>query len=206
MTISSEVQASVSCLAQGGIVLLPTDTVYGLAVNPNIEKSVDRLYQLKKRPKKLPLPIMVANQNQLSALGLEINQYAVSLLNSEYMPGAVTLVMGFQTKPLVNWLEGREECGIRLPNDERLLQILTLTGPLLVTSANIHGAPAIPQSPSEILSQLNGKPDLVIEGGKPKSIPSTIVNCRIAPPIIERQGFVSAEQINECLKAKKIVS
>ena len=114
------------------------------------------------------------------------------------MPGAVTLVMGFKNSPLVKWLEGREECGIRIPNDERLLKILDNTGPLLVTSANKHGMPTIPQSPTEILEQLAGTPDLVITGGRPKSVPSTIVNCRCSPPIIERSGNISLEELEQC--------
>jgi len=198
MIDTKEIEKITTCLLNGGIVLLPTDTVYGLAVNPNIDSAVDRLYKFKARPRKLPLPIMVSKPAHLTSLGLDINHYATSILNSKHMPGAVTLVMGFNPLPIVKWLKGREECGIRIPNDERLLKILDKTGPLLVTSANKHGIPAIPQSPEEILAQLDGTPDLVIKGGQPKSIPSTIVNCRFSPPVIERSGNVSLEELEQC--------
>lgn len=188
-------QASVSeiaaCLTAGGVVLIPTDTVYGLAVSPRFPDSVKRLFHLKNRPDTVNLPIMAADLAALEALGLALNPRARRLFDSPYVPGPLTLVIGFHDKPLVDWLAGREEVAVRIPDDARMLAVLAEAGPLLVTSANRHGSPT-PETCDEILAQLNGKPDLAIDGGNLKTVPSTLVNCRQDPPKIEREGVVPA--------------
>ncbi|MEM1121875.1 MAG: tRNA (adenosine(37)-N6)-threonylcarbamoyltransferase complex transferase subunit TsaD [Bacteroidota bacterium] len=178
------------CLLNGGVVVMPTDTVYGLAVSPNFPEAVEKLYKLKGRPRSQPLPIMVAKKEQLLPLGLDVNKAATNIVNSEYVPGAVTLILGFQDTPKVDWLIGREEVGVRIPNDERMLKVLEKTGPLLVTSANRHSEKAIPQNVDEILAQLDGSPELAIHGETPGAAPSTIINCRTNPPKIERAGAI----------------
>jgi L-threonylcarbamoyladenylate synthase len=189
----------VSCLQHGGVVLLPTDTVYGLAVLPVFDHAVDRLYALKRRPRSLPLPIMVASEDDLALMGVALNESAKGLLRSGLMPGALTLAMGFQDRPAPSWLVGREEIAIRIPDDEQLLAVLRVTGPLFVTSANIHGVQT-PESMLDILQMLDGKPDLAVDGGPRATVPSTLVNCRVQPPVIEREGIVSRAELEEFLK------
>ncbi len=196
-----EVDEIVTCLMAGGIVLIPTDTVYGLAVCPRFSESVDRLYALKSRPRNRNLPIMVADIKDLELLGVEINKRAMQLLTSRYVPGAITLAMGFLKKgPLLPWLSGRDEVAVRIPNDARLLSVLKKTGPLLVTSANRHGHPITPDNIEEILSQLDGEPDIVIDGGKIKTTPSTLINCHCDPPIVEREGVISQSELSKYLR------
>jgi len=202
MVSNKHIKIIADSLLNGGVVVLPTDTVYGLAVNPKFPAAVEKLYKLKGRPRTQPLPIMVAKKEQLLPLGVDLNQAATNILHSEYVPGAVTLILGFKDKPLVDWLDGREEVGIRIPNDERLLKVLEKVGPLLVTSANKHGEPAIPQGVEEILPQLDGEPDLVIHGGTPKTAPSTIINCRTTPPEILRAGAIPAEILQQYFDKK----
>jgi len=84
----------VECLENGGVVLLPTDTVYGLAVSPKFDKSIDRLFALKRRPRTVNLPIMVASDAELEPLGFEISESARRLLRSPLIPGSLTLAMG----------------------------------------------------------------------------------------------------------------
>ena len=180
----------VKCLVNGGVVLLPTDTVYGLAVSPNLEASIDRLFALKRRPRNVNLPIMVSSEAELAPLGFEISEAAARLLRSPLIPGSLTLAMGFSSdyyRPV--WLAGRDEAAVRIPNDERLLSVLRKTGPLLVTSANAHSAET-PDNVADILAQLDGAPDLAIDGGTLRTTASTLVNCRIDPPVIERAGVV----------------
>lgn len=194
-----DVKSAADCINNGGVVLLPTDTVYGLAVSPNHEEAIDKLFQLKTRPKSRFLPIMVGTEKDLEALGVHINNNVQTLLDSDIVPGAVTIVLGFVDKPLVDWLEGREEIAVRIPDDERILNIIKQTGPLLVTSANKHGN-STPDNVEDILKDLSSAPDLVIDGGITKEVPSTIVNCRVTPPKIERQGVVPKQVIFEILK------
>ncbi len=190
----SQVEEIVGCLFDGGVVLLPTDTVYGLAVNPNFDKSIDRLFALKRRPRNVNLPIMVWSDSELESLGFEISESARRLLRSPLIPGSLTLAMGFGSRQRPAWLEGREEAAVRIPNDELLLSVLRKTGPLLVTSANAHSA-GTPDNVAEILDQLDGAPDLWIDGGILKTTASTLVNCRVDPPAIERVGVVPESEV-----------
>jgi L-threonylcarbamoyladenylate synthase len=184
----------VKCLMSGGVVLLPTDTVYGLAVSPNFDKSIDRLFALKRRPRNVNLPIMVASDDELEPLGFQISESARRLLRSPLIPGSLTLALGFRSDYRPPWLAGRDEAAIRIPNDERLLAVLRQTGPLLVTSANAHSADT-PDNVDDILAQLDGAPDLSIDGGKLKTTASTLVNCRVDPPRIERLGVIPEAEV-----------
>jgi L-threonylcarbamoyladenylate synthase len=184
----------VECLKNGGVVLLPTDTVYGLAVSPEFDESIDRLFALKRRPRNVNLPIMVASDAELEALGFEVSESARRLLRSPLIPGSLTLAMGFRSDYRPSWLAGRDEAAVRIPNDERLLSVLRKTGPLLVTSANAHSAET-PDNVADILAQLDGAPDLSIDGGKLRTTASTLVNCRVDPPAIERLGVVPESEV-----------
>jgi len=184
----------VECLGNGGVVLLPTDTVYGLAVSPEFDESIDRLFALKRRPRNVNLPIMVASDAELEPLGFEVSESARRLLRSPLIPGSLTLAMGFSSDYRPAWLAGRDEAAVRIPNDERLLSVLRQTGPLLVTSANAHSAET-PDNVADILAQLDGAPDLTVDGGTLRTTASTLVNCRVDPPRIERIGVVPESEV-----------
>lgn len=184
----------VECLGNGGVVLIPTDTVYGLAVSPEFDESIDRLFALKRRPRNVNLPIMVASDAELEALGFDVSESARRLLRSPLIPGSLTLAMGFSSDYRPAWLAGRDEAAVRIPNDERLLSVLRKAGPLLVTSANAHSADT-PDNISDILAQLDGAPDLSIDGGTLRTTASTLVNCRVNPPAIERIGVVPESEV-----------
>lgn len=192
--MNKQVEDIVECLSKGGVVLIPTDTVYGLAVSPNFDKSIDRLFALKRRPRNVNLPIMVASDTELEPLGFELSESARRLLRSPLVPGSLTLAMGFRSEYRPEWLADREEAAVRIPNDERLLAVLRKAGPLLVTSANAHSAET-PDNVSDILAQLDGAPDLFIDGGILRTTASTLVNCRVDPPVIERVGVVPASEV-----------
>ncbi|AJE46202.1 L-threonylcarbamoyladenylate synthase [Celeribacter indicus] len=182
------------CLTEGGVVLLPTDTVLGLAVSPARSDAVDRLYALKMRPRDKNLPVMVADAGQIAALGAEIPPAADALLASRFVPGALTLVFGLDQTRAPGWLAGRAEIAVRIPDDARLLAVLRETGPLLVTSANRSGAET-PATTVEAAAQLAGAPDMTVPGSGSAAAPSTIVNCRLSPVKIERHGAIPAAEI-----------
>ncbi len=196
--VREEVERAVECLLAGGVVLLPTNTVYGLAVHPEHDDAVTRLFAIKGRSRSINLPVMITSGDQIAALGGVMSDAAVALLNSKYVPGALTLAVGTSPERLVSWLRGREEFAVRIPDDERLLAIIKRTGPLLVTSANLH-AQATRESVQEILGTLMIAPDLVIDDGIRDTFPSTLVNCRLVPPVIERVGAVPEEEIEAIL-------
>src|SRR3569832_579135 len=184
----------VECLGKGGVVLLPTDTVYGLAVSPKFDESITRLFALKRRPRNVNLPMMVASDAEREPRGFEVSDSARRLLRSPLIPGSLTLAMGFSSDNRPVWLAGREEAAVRIPNDERLRSVLRETGPLLVTSANAHSAET-PDNVSDILAQLDGAPDLSIDGGTLRTTASTLENCRVHPPRIERIGVVPESEV-----------
>src|SRR5215207_5063304 len=144
----SDVETVVATLRAGGIVLLPTDTVYGLAVHPEHGAgSLGRLFRMKRRPPSRNLPIMVADAGQARALGAEVTPAAERLL-AAFSPGPLTLALGL-TGPAPAWLAGRDEIAIRIPADDALLAVLRAAGPLLVTSANLH-AQETPESMRQV--------------------------------------------------------
>ena len=196
---ADEIGRIAACLNAGGIVLMPTDTVYGLAVRPTFPESVDRLFALKRRSRSRQLPVMIASQDELAAMGVRVTESARRVLRSPLVPGALTIVLGFADGPVPSWLAGREEVAIRIPDDERLLAVLRRTGPLFVTSANIHGA-ATPESLGDALAQLDGAPDLAIDGGTLRTVPSTLLNCRRDPPVVEREGAIPESTLRELLR------
>jgi L-threonylcarbamoyladenylate synthase len=198
--VREEVARAAECLLAGGVVLLPTDTVYGLAVHPEQDEAITRLFAMKGRPCSVNLPVMISSRDDITALGGVLSRAAELLLESKYVPGPLTLAVGVSAPDLAPWLRGRVEFAVRMPDDERLLAILRITGPLLVTSANLHSE-QVRESVPEILSTLVSEPDLVINDGNRDTVPSTLVNCRLVPPMVERVGAVLEEEIEAILNA-----
>ncbi len=186
---SASIAAVAACLLDGGVVLLPTDTVYGLAALPASAAAVETLYRIKNRPRSRPLPVMVADPQDLAGLGVAVNRRAAGLLASPFMPGPLTLALGFGEGPRPAWLAGRVEMAIRIPDDTWLRQLLRRCGPLYVTSANPHGLPTL-ETPGEILATLPEQPAMVVDDGPRQMVPSTLVNCCSEPPVVEREGAV----------------
>ncbi|HST64355.1 MAG TPA: L-threonylcarbamoyladenylate synthase [Mycobacteriales bacterium] len=187
----------VETLQAGGIVLLPTDTVYGLAVRPGDDAALARLFALKQRPLTRNIPIMVASPEQAEELGADVTGPARQLL-AAFSPGPLTLALGLDPARAPAWLAGRDEIAVRIPDDTVLLEVLRAAGPLLVTSANLSGQDT-PEECADVLTQLVGAPDLVIDDGPRATVPSTLVNCNLPEPKVERVGAVPAEQIAKVL-------
>ena len=191
--------AAREALLDGGVALLPTDTVYGLAVHPRRPEAIDTLFALKDRPRTRELPIMVATPDELPALGVQVTEPARRLL-AAFSPGPLTVALGIDAATAPGWLAGRDEVGVRVPSDPDLRALLSDVGPLLVTSANAHGEPTA-QAPGPILDQLAGRPDAVVDGGVRSGVPSTVVNCNLDVPRIEREGAVDAAEIERVIGA-----
>ncbi len=201
--IPTQIKPVAAALLDGKVAVLPTDTVYGLVAVPTQEAAVDRIFELKNRPKDFNLPIMVAKADELPDLGLEITKHAQALLDSEYIPGGLTLIMGFKNNaPRPAWLEGRHEVAIRIPNHEFMLNLLSETGPLLATSANRHKSKINMCILPEILEDLHSQPDLVVDGGVLSGRSSTIINCRYKEISMERRGDITIQQIEKVLMSK----
>ena len=185
-------------LEQGGVVLLPTDTVYGLAALPSDERALERLFRIKRRPRAHHLPFLIADAGQLAGLGAVVTTAARRLMAPPYMPGPLTVALAVDRERRPPWLEERDEVAVRMPDDPFMLALLAATGPLAATSANLHAA-GTDRTVARILLQLAAAPDLAVDGGPRETVPSTVVNCAVDPPRVEREGVVPAASIRERL-------
>jgi len=185
-------------LARGAVVILPTDTVYGLAVQPGRPSALQRVFELKGRPEHVNLPVLLGSTRQLDALGVDWNE-AARRLADKLWPGPLTLVTGFDPRrPRPAWLADREEVALRIPDLRLIQETAEAAGPLLVTSANAHKTPTRTVA-AEAARSLHGQVDLIVDGGTLSPVPSTLVNVRLRPPAIERQGAVAPAEIADLL-------
>ena len=186
--------AAVSALRDGGVVLIPTDTVYGLACAP---AAADAVYALKNRPPERRLPVIVGDSGQAEALGLRWTPAAERLADA-FWPGALTIVAGTD-EPRVDWLDGRREVAVRAPDSDLIRAVVAEFGPFFMTSANRHGVPT-PASLDAALASIDGLPAVAIDGGTLDVVASTVVNVAGPDPVIEREGAVPGEAVREVLE------
>jgi L-threonylcarbamoyladenylate synthase len=190
--------AAANALRAGEVVLVPTDTVYGLAAMPDRAEAVQRIYLAKNRPTHLPLPVLAASLEQVRQLGVEFPD-AATILSAQWWPGPLTMAFGLPTSSTrPQWLIGREEVAVRIPAHDFLLALMREVGVLMVTSANRHGEPTSP-SAGEAGAQVAPHVDLVIDAGTLTAVPSTLVNVRSPVAVVEREGSITKEAIADAL-------
>ncbi len=184
-------EQAASILRAGGLVAFPTDTVYGLGALIWNPASVARIYWAKARPPEKAIPVLLAGLEQLALLGVGPSGQVRSLAK-RFWPGPLTLVLpcGPQVPDIVT--AGTQTVAVRVPDHPVALRLFALTGqPLAVTSANRSGH-ASPQTAGEVVAQLAGRIDAVIDGGAcPGGVPSTVLDLAVTPPRILRQGPVA---------------
>jgi L-threonylcarbamoyladenylate synthase len=186
--------AAAEVLRRGGVAVVPTDTVYGLAARPGAPDAVEAVYRIKDRPEGLHLPVLAASVTQVRALGVAFTP-AAEALAQRWWPGPLTLAFGFDERlERPAWLEGRTEVAVRVPDHDFLRGLLEQTGVLLVTSANPHGAPT-PRTAERVADGLGASVDLVLDGGSLRDVPSTLVNVCGPDPAVEREGAISRSAI-----------
>jgi L-threonylcarbamoyladenylate synthase len=192
-------ETAAGILRSGGIVVLPTDTVYGLAARPDVTDAVQAVYRAKGRPGGMHLPVLAASVAQVRDLGVSFGS-AAAVLAETWWPGPLTLAFGFEpgaTRP--GWLDGREEVAVRIPDHDFVRELLGQTGVLVVTSANQHGAPT-PLTAQGASSSLRTSVDLVVDGGALTEVPSTLVSLRGDHAVVERDGAIPADAVHEVLR------
>ena len=185
---------AVQCLKLGGIVAIPTDTVYGLAADPFNADAVQRLYMVKGRPDGKPIPLVLSSVEDVHRVSQNLPGFFFHLTD-RFWPGGLTIVI--EAKNLLPVLTaGGPTVGVRIPDNALLLQILhTFGGPAAITSANLSGEPPA-TSPEEINDELASRIDMIVDGGKtPGPIPSTVYDISVSPPVIRRHGVISEETL-----------
>lgn len=190
--------AATSAVLAGELVILPTDTVYGLGANAFDPAAVRRLLDAKGRGREMPPPVLVSTAATLDALATDLPDWA-RLLVEKYWPGPLTLVV--RQQPSLQWDLGetRGTVAVRMPHDPVALELLGRTGPLAVSSANLTGYPAATDA-NEAADALGGRVSVVLDGGPTTdNVPSTIVDCTGSQPRVLRAGAIPIDELRAVL-------
>lgn len=187
------IDEAVRVLAAKGLVVYPTDTVYGLGANPLDLAAVERVYKVKRRIGK-PLPILVSSIQAVDRIAY-IDRRALKLME-KFWPGPLTIVLRDKGVLPEKVTLGTGKVGVRMPNHRVALMLAEGIGGLIIgTSANVSGMPS-PRTIDEVLKQLGDKVDLVLDAGPVKiGIPSTVIDLTEEKPRLIRRGPISYEEI-----------
>ena len=196
---AAELQQASDILKNGGVVAFPTDTVYGLGAMADNPVAIRRIFDIKERPLTQALPLLAADITQAESATYVVSE-AARLLMLHFWPGALTLVL-----PRAAWIPeiltaGGATVAVRVPAHPLALALMKVAGgPLVGTSANLHGSPS-PVTANDVRAQLKSRVDFIIDGGRaPVGIESTIVDMTTSPPRILRQGGVKREAIEQII-------
>lgn len=186
-------------IKSGGLVAVPTETVYGLAANALDGEAVSKIFEVKGRPENKPLSVMVSGKEAFDLYCREVPAQAKTLAD-KFWPGPLTIVLKAKDVFPEAILAGGKTVGLRCPNHALTLRLLEETGlPLAAPSANPSSMPS-PTTAEQVMDYFDGKIDAVIDGGKAQfGNESTIIDLSKTPFEILREGAVSSEQIFDCL-------
>ena len=176
-----DINGAVEILRSGGIIIFPTDTVWGIGVAADNPVAIRKFYQIKKRETNKPTAILVANLEQAERLGQFSDE--VRRVAERYWPGAVTIVVPGRNGGTV---------GLRVPEDPVVQELCRQTGGIMAGSANFAGE-AAPMKREEISSELVKQVDLVVEGECGGQEASTVIDTTVKPWKILRQGLVKVK-------------
>ena len=190
---------AVEVILAGGLVAVPTDTIYGLAGNGLDVNAVAKIYDVKGRPAVKPLILLVADLRVAESVCAQMPETA-RLLAEAFWPGALTLVLPRSDTVPDIVTAGGDTIGVRCPDHHKTLEFLRLAGiPVAAPSANISDMPS-PKSAEDVLAYFDGKIECVIDGGRCKlGVESTIVSLVEEPYRILRHGAIPEEAIRQAL-------
>lgn len=199
----TKIKEPAEIIKKGGIVIFPTETVYGIGANGLDEKAVKKLYDIKQRPLNKPISLLVSDINMVNEIAQDITELEYKLMEN-FFPGPLTIVL--KKKDIVSDIvtAGQDTVGIRMPSGEIARKLIEYAKvPIATPSANISGKSS-GTNLDEIMEDFEGKVDYFIDGGDSKlGIASTIVKVVDGIPYILRQGTITKEQIEEI--AEKVI-
>lgn len=185
--------AALEALADGRIVGIPTDTVYGLAADPFRPGATERLFEAKRRSRDVDLPVLVASIDQAMSLTTAVPDVAAALMR-RYWPGPLTLVLPRRPDLTADLGEDEATIGIRCPAHPVPLALCAKGGPIATTSANLHGEPTS-QTAEEVVAVFGDAVAVVLDGGRRAGSPSTVVDCTGTEPRLLREGRVAWSEV-----------
>jgi tRNA threonylcarbamoyl adenosine modification protein (Sua5/YciO/YrdC/YwlC family) len=194
--LKEAIRQAAKVLTGGGLVIIPTETVYGIAANALDKKALQRLYKVKNRPLNKPFAILIAQEDKVRELAVDISVAAYKLMH-KFWPGPLTLILKSASVGKV---------GLRMPDNSVALAIAAEAGvPLACPSANITGNPA-PVNFEQAIKDLDGLVDLAIDAGAANiGRESTVVDLTVDPAQITRSGAIKDEQILAQIKSKNVL-
>jgi len=193
------IEEAVRIIRAGGIVAVPTDTLYGLAADPFSEAAVDRVFAVKGRPAERALPLIAADAAQIESCLAALPPVAQALAHA-FWPGPLTLLIDAPATLAADVTGGTGRVGVRVPaHDVARAVCRACASVLTATSANITGEPAV-DDPREVERTLGARIDLLIDAGKTNGgPPSTIVDVTGSAPRLVRAGAIAWNEVLACL-------
>jgi L-threonylcarbamoyladenylate synthase len=193
---SGDVERAAEILLEGGVGIIPTDTVYGLAALAAHEGAVGRLLDIKNRPAGKPLPVHISNVADADKLTFADEPDAAALME-KFWPGPLTLVLRRRSGVHLPF-QRRESLGLRIPDNPFCRRLIKKAGFLVVPSANFSGDPP-PASPDEVADGIMGLADFIVDGGTcGGGLESTVVDLTGGLEVL-REGAISAGEIMKAL-------
>jgi L-threonylcarbamoyladenylate synthase len=182
-------ERALAVLSAGGLVVMPTDTVYGVGCLAFNSEAVARLYLVKGRPENKPIPVLLSSAVELDSVAIEVPQ-PMRRLAETFWPGPLTLILP-RRPSLPQAIGPGDTVGVRVPAHRLAQRLLSAAGPMAVTSANLSGEPPA-RSADEAEMALAGRVDLILDDGpSPGGQPSTVVDGTTDPMTIVREGPIS---------------
>ncbi len=198
------VTAAAGAVRRGELVVIPTDTVYGIAADAFSRDAVRALLAAKGRGREMPPPVLVSAVTTLDALAEGVPAWARSLVET-FWPGPLTLVCRQQASLMWDLGETRGTVAVRMPDDEVALAVLERTGPLAVSSANLTGRPAATDADAAE-EMLGDVVSVIVDGGvSPGGESSTIIDVTVPEGRVLRLGALSLEELNAVLEEHGVV-
>ena len=187
-------------IEENGLIIFPTETVYGIAASALSKKAIDKLYKAKKRPREKAINIMVSDKKEIENYA-NINSKIERKIIDKYMPGEITIILEKKNDFGKSFTLPDNTIGIRIPNNSIALKIIKeLKIPLIVSSANISGMES-GKNPKEIEKFFNKSVDILIDGGIiEKGVPSTIIKVENDKIEILREGKITKKEIENSIK------
>ena len=188
------INRAIATLKDGGVVAFPTDTVYGVGVDPFQPEAVRKLYQIKGRPIDKPIPILVGSTDDVERVARNLPP-PFSRLAERFWPGGLTLIVGAKSLP-PEVTAGGDTVGVRMPDHPLALTLLRrFGGAIATTSANKSDEPPA-TSAEEVQAELGALVGIILDGGPTATrIASTVLDLSVSPPQIRRQGGISMDQL-----------